>query len=140
MTGCFRIPYTLDIRESYSLGSFATVFQTKVYAILACSDYCQSANMHNMTICLCSALLALSSYTISSKLLHQCWLSLQDLSNNNWVKLFWVLGHCYIKGNEEADRLARVGLDSHFCGPEPCVSLSGISGSLHCREFQLAGI
>jgi hypothetical protein len=82
---------TLDIRESYALGSLATVFQTEVYAILACSDYCRSANIS----------LALSSYTISSELL-----SLQDLSNNNRVKLFWVPGHCDIKGNEEADRLA----------------------------------
>jgi hypothetical protein len=68
--------------------------------------------------------LALSSYTISSKLLHQCWLSLQDLSNNKRVKLFWVSGHCNIKGNEEADRLARMGSNSHFCGLEPCVPLS----------------
>jgi hypothetical protein len=84
--------------------------------------------MHNMTICIGSdikaVLLALSSYTILSKLLHQCWLSLQDLSNNNRVRLFWVPGHCAIKGNEEADRLARMGSDSHFCGPEPCFPLS----------------
>jgi hypothetical protein len=64
---------TLDIRESYALGSLATVFQTEVYAILACSDNYRSVNMHNLTICICSdskaALLALSSYTISSKLL-----------------------------------------------------------------------
>jgi hypothetical protein len=56
------------LRESYALGSLAVVFQTEIYAILACSDYCRSANMHNMTICICSnskaALLALSSYTI----------------------------------------------------------------------------
>jgi hypothetical protein len=69
--------------------------------------------MPNMTICICSdskaALLALSSYTISS----------EDLSNNNKMRLFWEPGHCDIKGNEEADRLARMGLDSHFCGPEP---------------------
>jgi ribonuclease HI len=62
-----------------------------------------------MTICICSdskaALLALSSYTISSKLLYQCWLSLQDLSNYNRVRLFWVPGQCDIKGNKEADRL-----------------------------------
>jgi hypothetical protein len=32
---------TLDIRESYALGSLATVFQTEVYAIFACSDYCR---------------------------------------------------------------------------------------------------
>jgi hypothetical protein len=45
---------TLDIRESIKFGSLATVFQTEVYAILACSDYCRSANMHNMTTCICS--------------------------------------------------------------------------------------
>jgi ribonuclease HI len=80
------------------------------------------AHMHNMTICICSdskaALLALSSYTISSKLLHQCWLLLQDLSNNNRVRLFWVPGHCDIKGNEEADRLARMGSDFNCPGFE----------------------
>jgi hypothetical protein len=98
------------------------VFQTEVYAILACSDYCWSANMHNMTFCICSdskaALLALSSHTILFKLLHQCWLSLQDLSNNSRVRLFWVPGHCDIKGNEEADRL------EWTLGLEPCVPLS----------------
>jgi hypothetical protein len=71
-----------------------------------------------------AALLALSSYTISSKLLHQCWLSLQDFSNNNRVRLFWVSVHCDIKGNEQADRLARMGSDSYLCGPQPCVPLS----------------
>jgi hypothetical protein len=35
-----------------------------------------------------------------------------------------VPSHCDIKGNEEADRLVWMGLDSHFCGPEPCFSLS----------------
>jgi hypothetical protein len=91
--------HTLDIRESCALGSLATVFQTEVYAIVACSDYCRSANMHiNMTICISSdskaALLALSSYTVSSLLLHQFWLSLQDLSNNNKVRLCSVPCHC----------------------------------------------
>jgi hypothetical protein len=61
--------------------------------------HCQNVKMLNMTICICSdsKAVALSSYTISSKLLHQCWLSLQDLSNNNKVRLFWVSGHCDIK-------------------------------------------
>jgi hypothetical protein len=39
---------TLDIREPYTLGSLATVFQTEVYAILACFDYCRNANMYNI--------------------------------------------------------------------------------------------
>jgi hypothetical protein len=41
---------TLDVRESYALGSLATVFQIELYIILACSDYCRSAKMHNITI------------------------------------------------------------------------------------------
>jgi hypothetical protein len=84
--------------------------------------------MHNMSIFICSdskaTLLALSSYTISSKLLNQCWLSLQDISHNYRMRLFWVPVHCDIKGNEEAERVARVGSDSYFCGPEPYVPLS----------------
>jgi hypothetical protein len=68
--------------------------------------------MHNMTICICTdsetALLALSSYTTSSKLLHQ-----SSAYYHKRVRLF-----------EEADRLVRVGSYSHFCGPESCVPLS----------------
>jgi hypothetical protein len=32
----------LNVRESYALGSHTTVFQSEVYAILACSEYCIS--------------------------------------------------------------------------------------------------
>ena len=34
---------------------------------------------------------------------------LQSLCSQNRVKLCWVPGHTNIKGNEEADRLARLG-------------------------------
>jgi hypothetical protein len=50
--------------------------------------------------------------------------SLQNLSHNNRVRLFWVPSHCYIEGNKEADRLGKMGSDSYFCEPEPCVPLS----------------
>jgi hypothetical protein len=33
-------------------------------------------------------------------------------------------GHCVIKGNEDADRLARMDSDSYFYGQEPCVPQS----------------
>jgi hypothetical protein len=35
-----------------------------------------------------------------------------------------VPGHCDIFGNEKADKLARRGSGSAFCGPEPCLLLS----------------
>jgi hypothetical protein len=67
------------------------------------------------------ALLALSSQTVSSRLVLQCGNSLQELSYHNGVQLFWVPGHCGIIENEEADGLARVGSKSCFCGPKPCL-------------------
>jgi hypothetical protein len=30
----------LDLKASFALGTFATVFQAEVYATMACSDYC----------------------------------------------------------------------------------------------------
>jgi hypothetical protein len=33
---------TLNLKESYSLGTHTTVFQTEVYANLACSDICRA--------------------------------------------------------------------------------------------------
>jgi ribonuclease HI len=104
---------TLKLEESYSLGTYTTVFQAEVYAILACSDICQKARLQNETIHILSdskaALMALSSYKISSSLVMQCWNSLHALSNSNRVRLSWVPGHCDIAGNETADKLARGG-------------------------------
>jgi hypothetical protein len=65
--------------------------------------------------------LALSSHTVSSRLVLHCQNSLQGLSIHNRVQLFWVPGHCGIIGNDEADDLAEMGSKSSFCGPEPCL-------------------
>jgi hypothetical protein len=103
----------LDLKASFALGTLAIVFQAEVYAILACFDYCLRECMTGKTICICSdsrsALLAVSSHTVSSSLVLQCRNSLQELSIQNRIQLFWVPGHCGKIGNEEADGL--VGVD-----------------------------
>jgi hypothetical protein len=43
----------LDLKASFALGTFATVFQAD-YAIMACSDYCLRECMTGKTICICS--------------------------------------------------------------------------------------
>jgi hypothetical protein len=66
--------------EAYSLGTQATVLRSEVYAICVCSEHCRSLQLRDKIIFLCSdsraSLLALSSHTISSSLISQCWHSL----------------------------------------------------------------
>jgi hypothetical protein len=58
----------LDLKTSFAFGTFATVFEAMVYAILAFSDYFLRECMTGKTIGICSnsraALLALSSHTV----------------------------------------------------------------------------
>jgi hypothetical protein len=93
----------LNVRESYALGSHATVFQSKVYAILACLEYCISEGIVNRAISICSenmaALLAFKSYAMPSRVVLQCRDALQEMALSNRVRLVWVPGHCGIHGN-----------------------------------------
>jgi ribonuclease HI len=99
----------IDLKAYFNLGTFGTVFQADVYAILACSDYCLRECMTVEAIYICSdsqaALLALSSHTVSSRLVLRCRNYLQRLSIHNRVQLCWIPGHCGIIRNEKADGL-----------------------------------
>jgi ribonuclease HI len=132
---------TQNMSEAYALGTLATVFQS-VYPILVCSENCRNAQMRDKVICVCSdsraSLVALTSYTISSSLVYQCWHSLQELSDYNRVKLFWVPGHGDIDGNEKADELARKGSETKFCGPEPFLPLSPSVVRRNTKEWALS--
>jgi hypothetical protein len=79
----------LNVRESYALGSHATVFQSEVHAILACSEYCISEGIVKGVVSICSdsraTLLALKSYAVSSRVELQCRDSLQELALSNRV-------------------------------------------------------
>ena len=71
-----------------------------------------------------SALKALSSYQVKSKLVWDCLNSLIALSSCNSLELRWVPGHQGIQGNEKADQLAKKGAETSFIGPEPVVGVS----------------
>jgi ribonuclease HI len=93
------------------MGKFATVFQTKIYAILQCAcENIRSAYKHKQ-ILNCSdcqaALKALGNLEVTSGLAAECLDALSVLASLNEVTLAWVPGHSSIPGNEETDELAR---------------------------------
>jgi hypothetical protein len=95
--------------------------------------------MTGKTICICSdsraAFLALDSHTVSPKLVLQYQNSLQRLSIQNRVQLFWVPCYCGIYGSEKVDGLAGVASKSNFCGPEPCLPVPKLLMTRVAKEW-----
>jgi hypothetical protein len=60
---------------------------------------------------------------VTSNLVVECLDAFSVLAGRNEVTLAWVLGHCGIPGNEEADRLARQASGLPLHGPEPAFGI-----------------
>jgi len=122
-----------------TLGSFATVFQSEVMAILGYAQRLEELRSSEKELCICSdsqaALMVLTTQKTTSKLVWECKLALQRSTVGNSVRLLWVPGHTGIRGNEIADRLALLGARSEVEGPEPHVGLSKCWARTIIREW-----
>jgi hypothetical protein len=111
----------------FSLGKFATVFQTEIYAILQCAYENVRRAYSNKRILIFSdsqaALRALVSPKVKSDLVAECLNAFSGLAGRNEVILASVPGHCDIPGNEEADRLARQASGLPLQGPKPALGI-----------------
>jgi hypothetical protein len=54
----------------------------------------------------------------------QCQQTLNDISVRHAVRLYWVLVHAGVRGNEIADRFARSGPGQRIIGPGPFLGVS----------------
>ena len=61
---------------------------------------------------------------MTSHLVWETAMTLQQLSMHNCVRLLWVPGHSNIDGNETADELAKQAALMDYVGPEPALGLS----------------
>jgi hypothetical protein len=109
------------------LSKFATVFQTEIYAIMQCACENIRRAYKNKQILIFSdsqaALKALNSPKVTSALVAECLDALSMLASLNEATLVWVLVHCGILGNEEADKLARQASATLLLGPEPALGI-----------------
>jgi len=98
-TGVGAYGQSVGRRLSFSLGRHATVFQTEIYATLACAHEVQSQNRPERYDSICSdslaALRALKAVKMSP-LVYQCQTALNDISIWKVVGIFCVRGHAAI--------------------------------------------
>ena len=110
----------LHLRKSVKMDNACTVFQAEVLAMKVAADYLLSKEIVRREISLYvdsqAAIKALDNYIVGSKLVKECRRVISLVGLNNSVRISWVPGHKDYVGNEEADRLAKLGSDDMTLG------------------------
>ena len=91
-TGASVYDSTHDNKHTLPLGKYATVFQAELYAILTCVSLLCNCIDRSITICSDSqaALKSISAAKITSHLVWETAMTLQQLSMHNCIRLLWV--------------------------------------------------
>ena len=126
-------------RVSYQLGKLATVYQCELFALHMASTWINenigTTSIINLFSDSQASLLALTSTSISSRLVLDIADQLNTLGTSHKVELRWVPGHEGVYGNELADELSKEGSSSTPIGPEPFLPLSEGIINTHIKEY-----
>lgn len=112
-------------RVSLPMGRLATVFQAEVLAIRECMRLCLERGTKGRHVLVHSdsraAINALAKPHTDSAIVWDSMQLINEVGENNKITLVWIPGHQGFYGNEEADRLAKLGTEE-----EPVRQMVGI--------------
>jgi len=115
-------------RLSISLGSYATILQAEIYAIMAYANEIQLHGRPEKRVSICSdsqaALKALKAARTMSPVMQQCQKASNDISTWHAVGLYWLPAHAWVQRNKIADKLATDGSVQKSVGREPALAVS----------------
>jgi ribonuclease HI len=108
------------VAVSNYLGEEASVFQAEIDAISqACTTISETTGPATIYCDSQAAIAALDNKFITSKMVLECKLRLNNLSQNRLITIEWVKAHVGHEGNERADHLAKSGTRLDQIGPLP---------------------
>jgi ribonuclease HI len=113
---------------SVALGEGVTILQAEIMAITVAIERSQQKGLVNKQIYICtdsqSAIKVLSSHQATSLVVAECVNKLYTLAQENRVTVLWTPGHCSIKGNMIAGKLAKEGTKKELATPRPCLPVA----------------
>ena len=129
-SGCAHIirGKDLELKGYRNLGSYCTVFQTEITALADTAENLLRNEVKGKTINIYSdsqaALKSLGNYIIHQKTVTECKKLLNEVTKENQLNLHWIPSHIGHRGNEIADRLAKLGTGTNTYGPALLVPVS----------------
>lgn len=105
--------------ESYRLPTYYNILQAEMFAVMKAVEILLEEKVSDRDISIyidCQPVIdeLKTSKNIYSRLKKECRIILNELCNQNRVRLCWVKAHNKIHGNEEADMLAKLGALSQY--------------------------
>jgi hypothetical protein len=99
------------IEAGWRIDDHCTITQTEIIAIKECALECLRHGLKGTEVIILSdslsALRAIDSFQIFTKIVDECVKTLNKLGATNRVTIAWVPSHSGVEGNETADRIAR---------------------------------